>query len=232
MAVMLDDKYIHDRHTMHRWLRSQAPICEAVLPDGRRVWLISRYADVLAALTPSPAVPVPGDVDAVLARLDGDFDLLADFARPVAGDNAVAHLIANGVVDLLRHPEQVGVNVAELSRHDGPYGMALRTAHETISLAGVDIEAGETIAVLVGSANRDPVMFDRPDELDLGRNTTGHLTLGDHEELVGAAITKLRQRFPNLALSGEPTRLDDVVINGYATVPVNAGQVGPAPQSR
>jgi cytochrome P450 len=217
---MLDDKYIHDRHTMHRWLRSQAPICEAVLPDGRRVWLISRYADAFEALKPSPVDLVPGDVDAVLAGLDGEFDLLRDFAVPVAGDNAVAHLIVNGIVDLVRHPDQAGVNVAELSRHDGPYGMALRTVDNTITLAGVEIEAGETIAVLIGSANRDPIMFDRPDELDLGRNTTGHLTLGDHDELVGTAITALRQRFPTLALSGEPVRLDDVIVNGYAKAPV------------
>ena len=227
---MLDDKYIQDRHTMHRWLRSQAPICEAVLPNGQWVWLISRYADAFEALRPSPVDPLLGDVDAVLSGLDGDFDLLADFAKPVAGDNAVAHLIVNGVVDLLHHPEQAGVNVAELSRHDGPYGMALRTVQDTISLAGIDIEAGETVAVLLGSANRDPVMFDRPDELDFGRNTTGHLTLGDHEQLVGAAITKLRQRFPALALTGEPVRLDDVVINGYATAPVttSAGPGRPA----
>jgi cytochrome P450 len=217
---MLDDKYIQDRHTMHRWLRLQAPICEAVLPDGRRVWLISRYADAFEALKPAPVDPVSGDVDAVLAGLGDEFDLVRDFGVPVAGDNAVAHLIVNGVVDLLRHPDQSGVNVAELSRHDGPYGMALRTVTEPISLAGIDIEAGETVAVLIGSANRDPIMFDRPDELDFGRNTTGHLTLGDHDELVGTAITKLRQRFPTLALSGEPERLNDVVVNGYTKAPV------------
>jgi cytochrome P450 len=224
---MLDDKYIQDRHTMHRWLRLQAPICEAVLPNGRWVWLISRYADAFEALKPSPVDPVPGDVDAVLDGLDGDFDLVRDFAVPVAGDNPVAHLIVNGVVDLLRHPDQSGVNVAELSRHDGPYGMALRTVDAPVGLAGIEIEAGETIAVLIGSANRDPIMFDRPDELDFGRNTTGHLTLGDHDELVGTAITKLRQRFPALALRGEPTRLDDVIVNGYAEALVTTS-AGPA----
>lgn len=220
---MLDNKYIHDRHTMHRWLRSQAPICEALLPDGQRVWLVSRYADAAEALRPSPVVPVPGDIDAVLAALDGDFDLLADFAKPIAGDHVVAHLIVNGVVDLLQHPEQTGVNVAELSRHDGPYGMALRTLPATISLAGIDIEAGDTVAMLIGSANRDPAKFDRPDELDLCRDTAGHLTLGDHEDLVAEAITKLRAKFPSLALVGDPVRLDDVIVNGYAAAPVTAG---------
>ena len=228
---MLDEKYIHDRHTMHRWLRSQAPICEAQLPDGQWVWLISRYADAAEALRPSPVVPVPGDVDDVLAGIDGDFDLLADFARPVAGDHAVAHLIVNGVVNLLRHPEQAGVNVAELSRHDGPYGMALRTVTETIALAGIDIAAGETVAVLLGSANRDPAKFDRPDDLDLSRDAADRLTLGDHEDLVAEAITKLRRRFPDLALDGEPIRLDDVIVNGYATVPITLGQVTPVPRS-
>ena len=220
---MLDEKYIHDRHTMHRWLRSQAPICEALLPDGQRVWLVSRYADAAEALRQSPVVPVPGDIDAVLAGIDGDFDLLADFAKPIAGDHAVAHLIVNGVVDLLRNPSQTDVNVAELSRHDGPYGMAQRTVHETICLAGTEIAAGDTIAVLIGSANRDPWVFDRPDELDLSRDASARLTLGDHEELVAEAITKLRRRFPNLALNGEPTRLADVIVNGYAAAPVTPG---------
>ncbi|MFI9379921.1 hypothetical protein [Kutzneria sp. NPDC052558] len=229
MAVMLDDKYIHDRHTMHRWLRAQAPICEAQLPDGQWVWLISRYADAAEALRPSPVVPVPGDIDDVLTGIDGDFDLLADFARPVAGDHAVAHLIVNGVVNLLRHPDQDGVNVAELSRHDGPYGMALRTVSEPVGLAGIDIAAGETIAVLLGSANRDPARFDRPDDLDLSRDAAGRLTLGDHEDLVAEAITKLRQRFPNLALNGEPARLDDVIVNGYSAVPVTPEPRSAAP---
>ena len=226
---MLDNKYIHDRHTMHRWLRSQAPICEALLPDGQRVWLVSRYADAAEALRPSPVVPVPGDIDAVLSTLDGDFDLLADFAKPIAGDHVVTHLIVNGVVDLLQHPDQTGVNVAELSRHDGPYGMALRTLPETISLAGIDIEAGDTVAVLIGSANRDPAKFDRPDELDLGRDTAGHLTLGDHEDLVAEAITRLRAKFPSLALVGDPVRLDDVIVNGYSAAPVTAGSRSAGP---
>ncbi|QUQ65098.1 hypothetical protein JJ691_28190 [Kutzneria sp. CA-103260] len=226
---MLDEKYIQDRHTMHRWLRSQAPICEAQLPDGQWVWLISRYADAAEALRPSPVVPVPGDVDDVLAGIDGDFDLLADFARPVAGDHAVAHLIVNGVVNLLRHPDQTRVNVAELSRHDGPYGMALRTTPDTIALAGIDIAAGETVAVLLGSANRDPARFDRPDDLDLARDATERLTLGDHENLVAEAITKLRRRFPSLTLNGEPTRLDDVIVNGYAAAPVSPGPTSADP---
>jgi cytochrome P450 len=228
---MLDSKYIHDRHTMHRWLRSQAPICEAIRPDGQRVWLVSRYADAAEALDsikPAPVVPTPSDIDAVLAGLPAEFDLVADFARPVAGDNPVAHLIVNAVVDLLRNPDQAGVNVAELSRHDGPYGMAQHTVEGVMTLAGIDILPGETLAVLLGSANRDPARFDRPDELDLARDATGHLTLGDHDDLVTAAITKLRARFPGLALDGEPTRLHDVIVNGYAEAPVTTRSADPA----
>jgi cytochrome P450 len=226
---MLDEKYIKDRHTMHRWLRLQAPICEAVLPDGRWVWLVSRYADAAAILRPAPQAPALSDVDDVLAGLDGDFDLLADFAKPATGDDVVAHLIVNAVVDLLRHPDQHGLNVAELSRHDGPYATALQPVAEPTSLAGIDILPGETVAVLIGSANRDPSVFDRPDDLDLSRDATGRLTLGDHDDLVTEAITKLRRRFPDLALAAEPTRLDDVIVNGYAAAPVTPGPRSAAP---
>jgi cytochrome P450 len=85
------------------------------------------------------------------------------------------------------------------------------------------------VAVLIGSANRDPSVFDRPDDLDLSRDATGRLTLGDHDDLVTEAITKLRRRFPDLALAAEPTRLDDVIVNGYAAAPVTPGPRSAAP---
>jgi cytochrome P450 len=132
VPVVLDEKYIQDRQTMHRWLLSQSPICEATMPDGQRVWLVTRYDDARAALT-HPALrspvrrqePVPPSDDAriVADLLDAlasreEADLLADFAQPLAvavlGAASVmadllTHMIGNSVVDLLANPEQLAL---------------------------------------------------------------------------------------------------------------------------
>ena len=59
--------------------------------------------------------------------------------------------------------------IEELLRFDTPSTLFERWVLEPIEVAGVELPRGAEVALLFGSANRDPAAFDRPDDLDLGR---------------------------------------------------------------
>jgi cytochrome P450 len=107
----------------------------------------------------------------------------------VAGHETTANMIGLSTVALLREPaqlqrllaepESVPAAVDELLRyltivHNG----LRRIAVEDVEIGGVTVRAGEGLVVPLQSANRDPAVFDLPDELDLGRAARNHLAFG------------------------------------------------------
>ncbi|WP_030243124.1 cytochrome P450 family protein [Streptomyces sp. NRRL S-350] len=138
-----------------------------------------------------------------------------------AGYENTVHLIANAVLALLGHPDQLTAlraepelidgAVEEFARFDGPAPLAIRRfPREDVTIGGVTVPAGETVLLALGSANRDPERFTDPDRLDLRRRENGHLALGHGiHYCLGAplarmetaiALTALLRRFPRLAL--------------------------------
>lgn len=67
------------------------------------------------------------------------------------------------------HPEATSTAVEELHRFDGPSKVMVRVAREPLRLGGTDIEPGQTVFLGLACANRDPAVFDRPDDLLLDR---------------------------------------------------------------
>ncbi|MFJ4184482.1 cytochrome P450 [Kitasatospora sp. NPDC089509] len=145
-----------------------------------------------------------------------------------AGYENTVHLIANAVLALLTHPEQLAAlraepeliegAVEEFARFDGPAPLAIRRfPREPVTIGGVTVPAGETVLLALASANRDPDQFTDPDRLDLRRRENGHLALGHGiHYCLGAplarmetalAITALLRRFPDLALDVPVERL-------------------------
>lgn len=145
-----------------------------------------------------------------------------------AGYENTVHLIANAVLALLTHPEQLAAlraepelitgAVEELARFDGPAPLAIRRfPRENVTIGGVTVPAGETVLLALGSANRDPEQFTDPGRLDLRRRESGHLALGHGiHYCLGAplarmetalALTALLRRFPALALDVPVERL-------------------------
>jgi cytochrome P450 len=141
----------------------------------------------------------------------------------LAGHETTANLIANGVLALLRnpdqwrllheHPELAGGAVEEVLRYDGPARGQPRIATEALDLGGHRIEAGEQVMVIVNAANRDPARFPEPDRFDITRGDGGHLAFatGVHY-CVGAALARLEgevalqrlaERFPDLYLGSD-----------------------------
>ncbi|QSB16014.1 cytochrome P450 [Natronosporangium hydrolyticum] len=101
---------------------------------------------------------------------------------------------------------------------------------EDVELSGVTVRAGEPVLPSIAAANRDPEVFDRPDELDLRRARNPHLTFGHGpHHCVGAqlarielqvALRTLLDRFPRLRLADGVRWRFGVVVRGPATMPV------------
>ncbi|MGW5050803.1 cytochrome P450 [Actinokineospora sp. NPDC004072] len=159
----------------------------------------------------------------------------------MAGHEATVNVIGNGVHALLTHrsewerltPELLPTAVEELIRYDSPLQLFERTATEPVEIAGHRVEPGTKIAALLGAAARDPLVFDEPDRLDIGRSPNPHLGFGAGIHYcvgaplarveVAAALRALATRLPDLRLAGEPSRRPDFVIRGWAELPVTVG---------
>ncbi|MGH9097869.1 MAG: cytochrome P450 [Acidimicrobiales bacterium] len=139
-----------------------------------------------------------------------------------AGHETTVNLITGGALNLLRHPGQVDrlrrdpslikTAVEELLRFGPPVQITARTATVEAEVAGQSVAKGTEVIAVIGSANRDPQIFDDPEHLDIGRTENPHIAFGGGiHHCLGAllariegqeALGQLIRRFPNLALAG------------------------------
>jgi cytochrome P450 len=155
------------------------------------------------------------------ARLSEDEVLGNLFQMYIGGHDEATNLIGNGVLALLRHPDQLKLlkqnpsliesAVEEFLRYDAPLLGVMRVATEDVQIGGKTIQKGQRVFLAYGAANRDPARFPDPDRLDITRSNTLHLSLGHGSHFcVGAklgrlqaqiAINTLIQRMPNLRIN-------------------------------
>ena len=103
---------------------------------------------------------------------------------------------------------------------------------QDVEIHGVRIPRGAELGLLFGSANRDPSVFDRPDELDLGREPNPHITFGAGIHFcLGAPLARLEleasfstvlRRLPDLTLVTEPAWKPNYIIRGLQELRVTA----------
>jgi cytochrome P450 len=161
-----------------------------------------------------------------------------------AGHEATVNTLGNGVLALLRHPEQwrrliegevePAQAVEELIRWDPPLQLFERWVLEDgVEIAGSPVPRGAKVALLFGSANRDPRAFDDPDAFDVGRpNAADHIGFGGGIHVcvgaplarieLAAALGALVERAPGLSLAEEPRRNRAFVIWGLEGVRVTS----------
>jgi P450-derived glycosyltransferase activator len=166
----------------------------------------------------------------------------------IAGFETTVNLISNAVLALLSHPGQWRAlcadpeglaprAVEEALRWDPPVQRTGRFALEPIELAGKPVAKGQLVVTLIGAANRDPEVYDRPDTFDVMRDGgPGHLAFssGIHYCLgqslarleAAVALRVLAERMPGLARDGAVQRRNATTIRGPLRLPVTAG---PAP---
>ena len=159
----------------------------------------------------------------------------------IAGHETTVNLIGNGVLALLRHPDElhrlrqtpalIASAVEELLRYDGPVQRTARVAGDDVTIGGRTIRRGDMVMPFIGAADRDPAQFADPDRLDLGRADNRHIAFGwGIHFCLGAplarvegqiAIDTLVRRLPRLALVAEHAEYrQSLTLRGLKTLPV------------
>lgn len=150
-------------------------------------------------------------VSALIAARDGEDRLSEDemvatlILLFAAGFETTTNLIGNGLLCLLRNPDQfarlraepdlVGSAVEEILRFESPVQVDARTAFEPVEIDGHRVDAGETVVTFLGAANRDPAEFVDPERFDVARDPNHPLSFaaGIHYCL-GANLARLEGR--------------------------------------
>jgi cytochrome P450 len=238
-----------DRHRdMLDWSHRMVKMYEFDVPDAAAEAATRAAAEfqeyVRALIRERRAQPRDDMVSALVeARVDGERLSDDEIVSTVivllnAGHEASVNTLGNGMLAFARHPDQwrrvVAGDVAgaaageELIRYDPPLQLFERwVLTDDFAIADVTIPRGEKISMLFGSANRDPRVFDRPDEFDVGReNAAQHIGFGGGIHVcIGAPLARveleasleaLRSYWPDFRLGSEPRRTGAFVIWGLA----------------
>ena len=159
-----------------------------------------------------------------------------------AGHENMMNSIGNGILALIRHPEQWRLlrdrpelqrnAIEELLRYDSPVQFVALVAREGLELAGQTINPGDSLLVSIGSANRDPAQFHEPEQLDITRDPNPHLTFGAGAlYCIGAALARLEggmaieamvRKFEPLQIVGDSLqwRSSPPILRGLSALPV------------
>jgi cytochrome P450 len=182
----------------------------------------------------------------ILAEDRGDFlnhgELLAMLLLLlVGGHETTVNLIGNGLLALLKHPEQLELlrsqegtekkAVEEFLRYDSPVQYSGRVAKVDFELGGKRIQKGDGVRMILGAANRDPEAFDEPDALEITRDPNPHLAFGAGIHFcLGAQLARLEaqialpalvRRFSRLRIATEELRWRPAaVLRGLEALPV------------
>ncbi|MDO0974259.1 cytochrome P450 [Mycolicibacterium frederiksbergense] len=185
-------------------------------------------------------------ISALIAAEEGGDQLTADEIVAtcnlllIAGHETTVNLIANAAQEMLRNPEHwaalaadaelAGAIVEETLRFDPPVQLVMRIAGADMRIGAQDIQAGDTMLLLLAAAQRDPDMYDEPDRFRPGRESLRHLSfgLGPHFCLgaplarleARVALSKLTARFPHARLNADPGYKPNVTLRGLATLSV------------
>ena len=160
----------------------------------------------------------------------------------VAGFETTVNLIGNGVLALLDHPDQwsaltadpaglAPAAVEEALRFDPPVQRTARVSFRDTEIDGRPVHKDQIVVTLIGAANRDPDVYDRPDEFDIGRapgpehlafSSGIHYCVGQPLARLEATIAfqALAERAPQLRRSGRVQRRNATVIRGPIRLPV------------
>ena len=123
--------------------------------------------------------------------------------------------------------------IEEILRYECPVQWTSRVAGEDIAMRGKTIKRGDIVLSSLGAANRDPEVFERPDEFDIRRKENRHLSFGAGPHFcLGAtlarmeasiAIASLLARYPKLRLAISPRKLawqKGLTFRGLRTLPL------------
>ncbi len=233
-----------DRDQFRDWSNAIALTVEPLLDDARVQQVRTATAELFAyfetQIEKRQQNPQDDLLSALIAaeeegdRLDREELLSTLMLILVAGNETTRNLIGNGMLALLKNPDQLDrlradpqlldTAINELLRYDPPVQFDGRIAREDVTFGDKQIRAGDRVISLLGAANRDPAVFSEPDRLDIAREEKAHIAFGRGiHYCLGASLAVLEgriafeallERFPSLRLASEPVRQNQMVLRG------------------
>jgi cytochrome P450 len=157
-----------------------------------------------------------------------------------AGIDTTVYGLGNALYCLAKYPEQWAILRAnpslirlafeEVLRFEAPVQTFFRTTTRQIEVGGVQLGEGEKVLLFLAAANRDPRRWERPEQFDVRRRATGHMTFGTGiHGCVGQAVARLEnealfgalaKRVVSIEITGEPTRRLNNTLRGLETLPL------------
>ncbi|MFC7616745.1 cytochrome P450 [Actinokineospora soli] len=235
----------HDRDEFRKWT---GVLVSSSKPEDLQTagpWMVQYLVSLIAEKRSHPGP----DLLTALIEASEDDDRLSEnelvamaFLLLVAGHETTVNLVGNGLLALLRDPDQLAAlradpsllpaAVEEFLRYDGPVNIAsFRYTTQPVTFGDTTIPEGEFLFLALGAANRDPDRFPDPDRLDLTRPTSGHMAFGHGiHYCVGAPLARMEaevalrgllERFPDIALGdGELRYRNSPIIRGLEEFPI------------
>jgi cytochrome P450 len=223
-----------DRDQFTAWTSAATHLLAATLaqPDvlARATAGAGALAEYFTALIGERRARLGDDILSDLIRAEEEGDRLSEhellsqsIGLLIAGFETTIGLIGNGVLALVRHPEQrellrrrpelLESAVEECLRYDGPIALTIRVTREDTRFGDTVIPADRSVMCMLFAANRDPQRFPDPDRFDITRTDNEHVAfgggvhycLGTHLARMEAqlAIGGLVRRFPRLELQSD-----------------------------
>ena len=187
------------------------------------------------------------DLASVLANalVDGEpmseLDQISYFIiTATAGHDTTSATIGGGMKALMEFPQQLQKLQAnpdlcrsaakEMIRWVSPVRHMMRTATEDATFGGKTLRAGESLSLWYPSANRDPAVFERPNDFEVERDNRnqlafgygGHMCLGQHLAIleVECFFRELLPRLEWIEFAGEPEWVQAMFVGGLKSMPV------------
>ncbi len=233
-----------DRDQFKIWSNDIAISVEPIIPDDQAKRLekstheLFEYLD--AIILERQNSPQDDMISALIAARDDEDRLSHDellgtlVLLLVAGNETTRNLIGNGMLALLKNPDQlqllrespelIDTAIDELLRYDSPVQLDSRLVMEDVEIGGRRMRANQRVISLLGAANRDPEVFTNSDRLDITRKEKSHIAFGRGiHYCLGAplailesrhAINALIKRFPKIRLASEPRFKNQLVLRG------------------
>ncbi len=204
-----------DETRLERWSESFFYLFNAIPSHEVREELDQALTEFRAYLRPLVAERTARPRDDLVSRLAAQASGGGGLTEAQVVDNCmllfadglenVDRAIGNAIYALLEHPgelRKLRANPASMSaavdeclRFESPAQYIGRIAGEDVDLSGVTISAGSAVLLALGSANRDPEAFERPDSLDIMRSPNPHLAFGrGRHSCIGGPLVELQMR--------------------------------------
>lgn len=154
----------------------------------------------------------------------------------LAGNDTTTHLISNFVINMAKHPAQadrlrqdlsaVPDAIEEVLRYAPSLLCMERSVAKPVTLHGVAMEHGDVVIPWMAAANRDPAVFERPNEFDISRRPNRHMAFGfGVHTCLGAPLARIEGRVAGeeimkrtsaIEFIGDPIATKNAIIHGPA----------------